>query len=319
MSRIQLSTAGMVILLVTAGSAQGPQFSGWSQPVNLGAPNSTGGDFFAGISKDGLSLYFTSSRTDLPDWQGGWDIYVAQRDRGTDPFGPPRNLGPTINTSADEGAPAFSRDGHRMYFSSTRTGGLGGNDIYVSHRRHTHDDFDWAPALNIGSAINTASNETNPSLFQDDDGAMTLYFDSNRPGGFGPFTDDGAHNGNDIYASVRLPDGTWSGAMLIGELSTTAADRQPVIRRDGLEIFFASDRDDSAALDLWVSTRPTTWDPWSTPVNVGAPVNGTANEAGPALSPDGQTLYFQSNRLGGRGAFDLYLATRERTTRRDPQ
>jgi Tol biopolymer transport system component len=168
-----------------------------------------------------------------------------------------------------------------MYFASNRPGGFGGND----------------------------ANEASPAIFGDDTtGVITLYFDSNQPGGPGPFTDDPAHNGNDIYASILEPDDTFGPAVLVTELSTPSSDRQPVIRRDGLELFFASDR--SGGFDLWVSTRATTWDPWLTPVNLGSPVDSTGNDTGPALSFDATSLYFQSNRPGGFGAFDLYVTTR---------
>jgi hypothetical protein len=63
-------------------------------------------------------------------------------------------------------------------------------------------------------------------------------------------------------------------------------------------------------LDLWVSTRATTWDPWGTPVNLGSVVNSANNDAGPALSFDGRALYFNSARPGGSGAFDLFVTVR---------
>ena len=64
--------------------------------------------------------------------------------------------------------------------------------------------------------------------------------------------------------------------------------------------------------DLWVATRATTADPWSTPVNLGPTVNSTAFDGAPALSFDGTTLYFFSARPGGFGANDLYVTTRTR-------
>jgi WD40-like Beta Propeller Repeat len=88
---------------------------------------------------------------------------------------------------------------------------------------------------------------------------------------------------------------------MVAEVSTVFIDRQPTISRNGLEMFFASNRPGSITapngqrtLDVWVATRATTKDAWSAPLNVGPPVNSSANEAGPALSFDGRTLYFQS-------------------------
>ena len=64
--------------------------------------------------------------------------------------------------------------------------------------------------------------------------------------------------------------------------------------------------------DLWVSTRATTVEPWSIPVNVGPTVNTPYFDGAPALSYDGTTLYFFSNRPGGLGGNDLYVTTRAR-------
>jgi WD40 repeat protein len=313
MSRIRFAVPlGMVATLISVSPARGQQFSDWSQPVNLGPiVNSTAGDFFSELSKDGLSFYFTSSRVDFPGAQGGWDIYVSRRNSEDEPWGPPQNLGPGINTAFNEGAPSLSIDRHRMYFASDRPGGFGGNDIYVSRRQDKRDDFGWENPENLGGGVNTDANESSPAIFNDDArGLITLYFDSNRLGGPGPFTDDpGAHNGNDIYRATLGPDDTFEAAVLVAELSTTALDRQPVIRRDGLEMFFTSNRAGGFGfLDLWTSTRMTTSDPWGPPVNLGSVVNSAANDAGPALSFDRTSLYFQS--LGEFGAFDLFVTTR---------
>lgn len=310
MSIIQrLSVIVLVTLLIAVVPMQGSHFSAWVTPINLGpVVNSTSGDFFPAISKNGLSLYFTSPR---PGGFGGWDIYVSQRASVDELWGAPQNLGPTINTSFNEGAPSLSVDGHYMFFASTRPGGFGANDIYVSRRKHTHDDFGWETPQNLGSGVNTDANEASPAISQNDEtGMTTLYFDSNRPGGFGPFSFDGAGNGNDIYASMLQQDGTFGPAGLVAELSTEFFDRQPTISRDGRELYFSSDRPGgSGALDLWVSTRETPWDSWSPPVVLPPPINSTTNDAGPELSFEGRALYFQLTPPGS-GSFDLHITTR---------
>jgi hypothetical protein len=207
-----------------------------------------------------------------------------------------------------------------MCFASDRPGGFGGNDIYVSRRHNKRDDFGWQAPENLFSGVNTTANESGPAIFEDDEtGVMTLYVDSNRTGGPGPYTDDPpAHNGNDIYASILQSDETFGPAALVTELSTPFFDRQPTIRRDGLEMFLTSNRPGSLGntLDVWVSTRASTSDPWSAPVNLGltvntGPVSGfTGNDAGAALSFNGTALFFQSVRPGTFGNYDLYMITR---------
>jgi len=296
-----------------------PQFSPWSAPVNLGATvNSPTYDWFPFISKDGLSLYFTAltcSPVPFPGCRqgfGGQDIFVFQRASVNVPWGPPQNLGPNINTPYHEGSPSISADGHLMYFASTQPGGFGGADIYVSRRHNKRDDFGWQLPQNLGSGVNTNANENGPEIFEDETtGAVTLYFASNRPGGPGPFTDDVTYDGTDIYSSTLQPDESFGPATLVAELNTPFIERQTTIRGDGLEIFLGSNRPGNWGFyDLWVSTRATTSDPWSTPVNLGPSVNTAFTDGGPAISFDGTALYISSNRAGGFGLMDLYVSTR---------
>ena len=288
-----------------------PRFSAWSAPINLGpVVNTSFIDQGVSVSKDGLSLYFQCGN--CPGNIGGADIFVSQRASVDDPWGAPQRLGPTINTAANEQAPRLSRDGHRLFFHSDRVGGFGGQDLYVSRRRDKRDDFGWEPAVNLGGGVNTTIDELTPDPFEDDaTGTSILYFAS------GPIGVGGA----DMYASTLLPDGTYGPGVPVADLNSSSLDRQPAIRRDGREIFFASDRPGTiGALDLWVATRATTSNPWSTPVNVGPVVNSTLFDARPALSFDGTTLYFQSTRPGAVGCsspngpcvFDLWVTTRSR-------
>ena len=78
----------------------------------------------------------------------------------------PINLGPIVNSTAMDRAPAISKDGLSLYFASNRVvGGFGGEDIYVSQRA-TRDD-EWGPAMNLGPTINTADNEMVPAFSRD--------------------------------------------------------------------------------------------------------------------------------------------------------
>jgi hypothetical protein len=283
----------------------GPKFGPWSAPVNLGPPvNSAFAEQFPAISKDGLSLYF--SCFDCPGNIGGADIWVSQRASVNDAWGTPQNLGANINTAGNDSGPALSFDEHELYFNSNRAGGFGNGDLYVSRRLNKRDDFGWQPAENLGSGVNTAAAEAFPEFFENDEtGAITLYFQSNRPGGLGA---------TDIYASALQADGTFGPAVLVVELSSPFEDLHPAIRRDGLEMFLASDRPGTLGnVDLWVSTRANTSDRWSTPVNLGPTVNSVFADGGPALSRNGTELYFHSPfRPGNVGGpmFDIWVSTR---------
>jgi hypothetical protein len=276
-------------------------FSDWSEPVNLGpVVNSEADDHHAAISANGLSLYITSTRL---GGFGGEDIWVSQRASVDDDWGPPQNLGPVINTASNDAAPNLSPDGHWMYFHSNRPGGCGQADLYVSYRRDIKDDFGWGPVQDLGCAINSPYFNNGPTYFEDDEtGTVTMYFNSDRPGGIGQAN---------IYASTLGDDDTFGPAILVPELSSAKMDGRTAIRRDGLEMLVSSNRAGSlGSTDIWVSTRENTVDLWSTPVNLGPPINSGFADGGSALSCDGTTLYFFSTRPGGFGGRDLYVTTR---------
>jgi hypothetical protein len=278
------------------------KFSNWGVPTNLGPTiNSSFEDFGPAISKDGLTLYFTSNRPG--GFDNSFDIWFSQRPTKDDAWGPPVNLGAVINSEASENVPALSRDGHWLFFNSSRAGGFGGaQDIWASWRVHTHDNFGWEPPINLGAGVNSAFVDVNPSYFENDEGsAPLLFFTSNRPGGPGAF---------DMYVSQLAPNGLFGPATLVPELSSPAQEQRPSVRFDGLEIFFHSDRPGSVGNDLWVSTRDRVIDPWSTPVNLGLTVNTAFADQQPYIAADRQTLFMASNRPGGVGGLDLYVTTR---------
>ncbi len=133
--------------------------SEWSTPVNLAAINTGAAEAQATFSPDELSLYFQSDRTGDPD------IWVSHRACRECDWEPPVNLGPVINTTFIENGPALSIDGHLLFFFSNRPG-VGGNDIYVSRRTDTHDDFAWGPPEILGSDVNTTGDENAPHYQQ---------------------------------------------------------------------------------------------------------------------------------------------------------
>jgi hypothetical protein len=215
------------------------------------------------------------------------------------------NLGAVINTSGVESTPALSKDEQRLYFASSRSGGAGSVDLWVSERVDVGDHLSWGPPVNLGAAINSAAADLGPTFFVDQrSGSLVMYFYSTRPGGAGQ---------RDIYRSTVDENGSFTTAVLVSDLSTPTEDEQPSIRQDGLEIFFASNRPgslSSTATDIWVSTRASTSDRWSEPVNLGAVINTLGMEGRPALSFDSKSLYFFSDGHAGSGRTDLFVSTR---------
>ena len=305
--RVSLVAAGLLAVWAPVPAAQ--HFSDWDLPVNLGpGVNSDSADQSPEVSKDGLSLYFQSDR---PGGLGNADLWVSRRDSKDQPWGAAVNLGDVVNSPAFESRPSLSRDGHWLFFSSTRPGGLTpGLDLWASYRDHIHDDFAWQTPVHLGGGVNAGgSSEIEASYVENDGGAPLLYFVSNRPGGFGAF---------DVYVSELLASGDWSSATWVPELSSTSPDQSVSVRFDGREAFIVRGNPPlPIGFDLWVSTRETTSDPWSAPVNLGPVVNTSVEDSSAHISADRQTLYFESIRAGGVGRIDLWMTTRAKRGPRD--
>jgi WD40-like Beta Propeller Repeat len=298
--------AGVSVLIAASDADRGTRFDEWTPPINLGdTVNSPYQEILPTLSRNGLSLYFASDR---PGSLGGEDLWVSRRTHRDAPWSTPVNLGAGVNTTFNERSPELSHDGHLLFFATDRPGGLGGFDIWVAWRAHTHDDFGWRPAVNLGSGVNSSAGDFGPSYIDNEEiGIPTLYFASNRPGGFG---------NADIYRSELLADGAFGPATPVPELNSPQGDFRPSIRGDGLEIVFDSNRPGPPDVpgiglrDLWVSRRRAPSAPWSTPTNLGPVVNGPFNDYLAMLSSDGRTLVMVSDRPEGFGGNDLYISTR---------
>lgn len=292
-SRFLATSLAAGLLLATASAALAWSDGRWSVAVGAETIAGTSGNLNTAalegcpfVAQRGDILYFASNRA---GGQGGLDIWFARRtaDGG---WGEPTNF-IAVNSSANELCPMAHRNGRTFLFVSARAGGCGGDDLYITR---LHQTKGWSAPQNLGCTVNSSANEASPSLLETE-----LYFSSTRGGGLG-----------DIYASSF--DGRDFGApVVVSALNSGQDDFRPNVRRDGLEIFFDSNRAGGiGGLDIWTSTRPTTSDPWSTPTNLGADVNSAVNDLRPSLSWDGTTLYFGSVRAGGEGSQDIFITTR---------
>ncbi|HZL72709.1 MAG TPA: hypothetical protein VFC86_09630, partial [Planctomycetota bacterium] len=115
-----------------------------------------------------------------------------------------------------------------------------------------------------------------------------------------------------VVALVGCPVlGPWSEPVPLTELNSTFGDNGTCMSRDGLSVYFNSNRPGGiGSNDILVSRRADKTEPWGAPVNLGSAVNSSADDQGPTLSHDGRVLIFLSNRAGGFGEFDLYVSRR---------
>jgi hypothetical protein len=285
----------------------GDAYGDWYATVNVGPPVNTAdyNDTYAVLSRDELTMYFTSDRPGL----GADDLWFTTRASVDDPWETPTNLS-VLNSGAMDSLAVLSSDEHVMFFHSTRQlDGCGAGDIWMT-RRHNRRSQEWEAPINLGCVVNTTATEIAPAFFENPEtGQITLFYGSNRPGLPKDF---------DVYASLVGEDGYFGPGALVPEFSSPGRDTRIFIRRDGLEVFITSDRAGGPGLiDIWTSTRETLSDPWPTPIDVPSPVNSACDDGSPWLSRDGTRLYFFSTRADPEGAAcgpkrDIWYATREK-------
>ncbi|MFC1636023.1 hypothetical protein ACFL5Z_14375 [Planctomycetota bacterium] len=214
----------------------------WDTAVNLGPiVNSSAFEYGPDISCDGLSLYFNA-------WIPGddVDVFVTRRTTTDDPWGPPINLGPPVNTSANESAPHISDDGLALYFDDWgmqvryRPGGMGREDLWIATRASVSDP--WGPPVNLGGPVNTAYRDDSPDTSAD---GLVLLVTSKRPGGFG---------GSDIWMSRRTTiEDDWGLPMNLGSIvNSPAHEEAQTISVDGKTLYLHSNRSGGiGGYDLW--------------------------------------------------------------------
>jgi len=175
----------------------------WTAPDNLTPVIKSDGDYYlTGISPDGSTLLLS-----FYDIFSSWDIYTTKRtENGWEEM---RKLGGTINTRYNERYASFSPDGKAIYFTSNRSGGFGGTDIYLAE---LNDSGTWGPAINLGPSVNTAYNEIAPFEAYEDD---VLFFCSQGHFNMG---------GYDIFYSQKDDDGRWLPSHNLGYPLSTADD-----------------------------------------------------------------------------------------------
>ncbi len=207
----------------------------WAPAQSLnGNINTRNNEGAQNISQDGEWLIFTGCN--FPDGVGNCDLYISYLT--PEGWSTPENLGYPVNTEAWESAPSLSPDKRDLYFASRRMDGIGGSDIYVSHRL---PNGRFGPPENLGPEINTPGDESCPFIHADN---QTLYFTSNGHIGYG---------GDDLFLSKKGPKGSWSKPVNLGyPINTIENEGSMVVAADGKTAYYASDRNDSyGGLDLY--------------------------------------------------------------------
>jgi len=243
----------------------------WTEPENLGPPvNGPGGQNLLCLTNDQLRLYFhrkggpdgkndevcevirpslaapfgeprvvasgaeaSVSGDGLTLVRGAPDMTMRRRPSLDAPFGEAIDLGPQVNSPADERRPTLSPDGQSLVFSSDRPGGAGGLDLWISRRKSSNDSF--GPAEKIGGPVNTPGSE--PKGFVLADGQTLLFL-----------------RGGSWHSTFTSPTGV-PGAIALRE-HPFGYSGHLWIAPDGRTAYFSADRPDGLGdQDIWVTRR----------------------------------------------------------------
>ena len=265
------------------------------EPLNMGENiNSDGSEYFPCLTADDGILFLTGRREESTggyqaELRGfGEDFFFTSQKEGK--WQSLTNLGSPVNTEQNEGAACFSPDGQYVYFTAcNREDGFGSCDIYVSKLNGRN----WDAPRNLGPLVNSSAWDSQPWLSND---GKTLYYASNRNGGLGLY---------DIWFSEKV-NGAWGPAQNLGApINTLGAEYSPFLHADGQTLYFSSDEHPGfGGVDLFMSKLRQGG--WGKPINLGYPLNTSADERNIFINTKGDKGYINSDRKGGYGQYDIY-------------
>jgi len=252
----------------------------FGMPINVPNVNSGSYDNYVALTADEQTMYIATNRN------GDFDIYVATWSTQTNTFGTPMRADALDDNGGDERAPSVSSDGNRIFFRSNRTGTTGFNDIWTTSRNMAGVVF---PTPGKAENINSTADDVDPSLQAN---GTKLYFASDRNGG-------GASN-YQIFEST-ITAGTTGTPMPVTTLGKGI--RFPVISADGLTLYYGN------VAEIYASTRAD--DQSAFPGGSAVPELNSDSEDEPGwISHDNCVMYFMSDRPGGMGSLDIWVAKR---------
>ncbi len=256
--------------------------------------NTDAAEYFPSVTvQDSLFLFMRRSNLTREDF------YYSNITR--EGFSEAKPLVDNLNEAEKKGSMSLTQDLNTLYFAADYgPKGFGRYDIY----KVTKTKNGWSDPKNLDRAINSDYWDSAPSIAPD---GQALYFCSNRPGGYG---------GIDLYVAYRNEKGYWNEAVNMGPTINTAEDEQtPFIHADNRSLYFSSvGWPGFGGADLFVSRKKLDGS-WSTPMNLGYPINTYENEGSIAVASNGMDAYMASDRIDSKGGLDIYKAILAPATR----
>lgn len=255
-------------------------------PVNLGdGINTNYLEYYPSLTIDGKKMIFTR-RVNNDE-----DFYESENINGVWSKATPAKG--KLNTTLNEGAQSISQDGQWLIFTGCNyPEGQGSCDLYISFKTKSGS---WTEAENIGAIVNTDLWESAPSLSPD---KKDLYFSSNRFNGYG---------GKDIWVTHRNNLGKWTIPENLGPTINTSGDETcPFIHPDNQTLYFNSNGLPGYGMADLFLTRKGADNKWTTPLNLGYPINTIDDEGSLIVASDGYTSYYASDRKNKNSGLDIY-------------
>jgi OmpA-OmpF porin, OOP family len=245
--------------------------------------------YFPTVTADQRFFLYTARKGE--GLQHDENIYISQSRNGN--WLAPVSISPNINTSANEGAATISGDGKTLVFSScNRPDSHGDCDLYISRRTGN----DWSPPQNMGRGVNSPYWDSQPTLSAD---GRTLYFSSSRP--------SGSLGMEDIWVTVLQENNIWSAPRNVGEpINTAGRDLAPFLHSSGTTLYFASDGHvGMGGLDIFKTSL--TRNTWSSPENLGYPLNTHEHEGSFSVTSNNTKGYYSRQVHGEDGRKNIFL------------
>lgn len=256
--------------------------------------NSEYPDYAPTISENEQLMVFTTRRPGenmnarvAVDHEYYEEIFYSDKVNGV--WQPAKNAGVPINTNYHNASVNISPDGKELIVYHDTNGG----DLLVSNRKA---DGTWSAPQAL-EGVNTEFLESSATITSD---GKTLYFTSNRPGGYG---------GTDIYSCTLDKSGNrWTNVKNLGPLVNTELDEEGVfISANGQNLYFSSNGlAGMGDLDVYRTTFDGSKQEWSEPVNLGYPINSVENDIYFVLTADEKYAYMSSLRQENLGEQDIY-------------
>jgi outer membrane protein OmpA-like peptidoglycan-associated protein/tetratricopeptide (TPR) repeat protein len=240
-----------------------------------GQVNTGDSEFLPFITLDGNQMVFTRRS------EGFDDLFLSSRE-GNGSWSKPAYVF-NFDDDNNRASASFSSDGLSIAFTmcNLEKESYGSCDIYMSR----YEKNKWIKPYNIGSVVNTAGWESQPCLI---DNGKALVFSSNRKGSLG---------GNDLFISRRGKNNAWATPENLGSvINTSGNEESPFLHPDGKTLFFRSTgHPGMGSYDLFYSKYDPIKNIWSSPINLGYPINTEGQEGALFVERDGLTAYYTSD------------------------